>query len=102
MPCRRRTRPCGARTAWSCWGRRSRWARRPLTKRNPRMTLSLDDYQQQIAATRPERMRWWHDARFGMFIHWGLYSQLGRHEWVMNRERIPIPEYETLAPTWRP
>jgi len=47
-------------------------------------------------------MRWWHDARFGMFIHWGLYAQLGRHEWVMNRERIPLAEYEKLADTWKP
>ncbi len=52
--------------------------------------------------TRAKRMKWWHDARFGMFIHWGLYSQLGRHEWVMNRERIPIPEYEKLAASWKP
>jgi len=51
---------------------------------------------------RQRRMRWWHEARFGMFVHWGLYSQLGRHEWVMNRERIPIPEYEKLAATWKP
>ena len=64
--------------------------------------MTLDEYEQQIAATRADRMRWWHAARFGLFIHWGLYSQLGRHEWVMNRERIPIPEYEKLAPTWRP
>ncbi len=64
--------------------------------------MTLDDYLRQTAATRPERMRWWHEARFGMFIHWGLYSQLGRHEWVMNRERIPIPEYEKLAATWQP
>ena len=35
-----------------------------------------------------------------MFIHWGLYSQLGRHEWVMNRERIPVAQYEQLADTW--
>ena len=37
-----------------------------------------------------------------MFIHWGLYAQLGRHEWVMNRERIPVAEYEKLAATWHP
>jgi len=47
-------------------------------------------------------MRWWHEARFGMFVHWGLYAQLGRHEWVMNRERIPVREYEKLAATWVP
>jgi len=51
---------------------------------------------------RARRMRWWHDARFGMFVHWGLYSQLQRHEWVMNRERIPVKEYEKLAKTWKP
>jgi alpha-L-fucosidase len=52
--------------------------------------------------TRARRMKWWTDARFGMFIHWGLYAQLGRHEWVMNRERIPVEEYEKLSWTWKP
>jgi alpha-L-fucosidase len=46
-------------------------------------------------------MKWWHEARFGMFVHWGLYSRLGRHEWVMNRERIPVTEYEKLADSWK-
>ena len=64
--------------------------------------MNLEEYKKHTAATRSERMRWWHDARFGMFVHWGLYSQLGRHEWVMNRERIPIAEYEKLADTWQP
>jgi len=59
-------------------------------------------YIEKADATRPQRLRWWQDARFGMFVHWGLYSQLGRHEWVMNRERIPLAEYETLAATWKP
>jgi alpha-L-fucosidase len=49
-----------------------------------------------------QRVKWWQEARFGMFIHWGLYSQLGRHEWVMNRERIPLKQYEQLADTWKP
>ncbi len=48
------------------------------------------------------RLAWFRAARFGMFIHWGLYSQFGRHEWVMNRERIPVAEYEKLAQTWKP
>jgi alpha-L-fucosidase len=47
-------------------------------------------------------MKWWKEARFGMFVHWGLYSQLARHEWVMNRERIPVREYGRLADTWKP
>ena len=37
---------------------------------------------------------------YGMFIHWGLYSQLGRGEWVMHREKIPVEEYEKLAATF--
>jgi len=50
---------------------------------------------------RERRLAWFRQARFGMFIHWGLYAQLGRHEWVMNRERIPLEEYEKLAATWK-
>lgn len=48
------------------------------------------------------RLRWFTDARFGMFVHWGLYSQLGRWEWTMHNERIPVREYEKLADRWRP
>ena len=51
---------------------------------------------------RARRLKWWQESRFGMFVHWGLYAQLGRHEWVMNRERIPVDEYEKLAETWKP
>ena len=47
-------------------------------------------------------MKWWHEARFGMFIHWGLYSVLGRHEWVMENEGIPVAEYEQLAKRFKP
>jgi alpha-L-fucosidase len=60
------------------------------------------DAKANTAEDRSQTMKWWHEARFGMFIHWGLYAQLGRHEWVMNRERIPINEYEKLAATWKP
>lgn len=51
---------------------------------------------------RERRLEWFRRARYGMFIHWGLYAQLGRHEWVMNRERIPIKEYEKLAASFQP
>lgn len=36
---------------------------------------------------------WFSDARFGMFIHWGVYSVAARGEWIVNRERIPKEEY---------
>ena len=53
-------------------------------------------------ADRERRMKWWHEAKFGMFIHWGLYSLLGRHEWVMENEAIPVEEYEQLAKRFNP
>ena len=51
---------------------------------------------------RERRMQWWHAAKFGMFIHWGLYSTLSRHEWVMENEGISVSEYERLAPQFKP
>jgi alpha-L-fucosidase len=53
-------------------------------------------------ADRIRRMQWWNEARFGMFIHWGLYSVLGRHEWVMENEGIPVVEYAPLAKQFKP
>lgn len=50
----------------------------------------------------PERLKWWIEARFGMFIHWGLYSLLKRGEWVMFFERIPKAEYAKLALKFKP
>ncbi|MBM4142215.1 MAG: alpha-L-fucosidase [Lentisphaerae bacterium] len=38
--------------------------------------------------------RWFTHDRFGMFIHWGLYSQGARHEWLMHNEQIPVEDYE--------
>ncbi|MCW5845481.1 MAG: alpha-L-fucosidase, partial [Caldilinea sp.] len=47
-------------------------------------------------------LAWFQDARFGMFIHWGLYSIIGKQEWVMHTDRIPAPEYEKLVPQFNP
>ena len=55
-----------------------------------------------VKADRERRMKWWHEAKFGMFIHWGLYSVVGRHEWLMEMEGIPAPEYELLAKQFNP
>jgi alpha-L-fucosidase len=54
------------------------------------------------AATREQRMKWWHEAKFGMFIHWGLYSVLGQQEWAMEYEGVPIAQYEKLAKHFHP
>src|SRR5580704_11870970 len=58
--------------------------------------------QSKAAATRTQRMAWWHEAKFGMFIHWGLYSVVGQHEWALEVEGIPLPQYELLAKHFQP
>ena len=37
---------------------------------------------------------------YGMFVHWGIYSQMGKGEWAMHFYQIPIPEYEKLVATF--
>jgi len=59
-----------------------------------------------------QRMAWFRQAKFGMFIHWGLYAIPagywkgqripGIGEWIMNRARIPVSEYEQLAKQFNP
>ena len=59
-----------------------------------------------------QKMEWWRDARFGMFIHWGLYAEPagewkgeripGISEWIMYNAKIPVQEYEKLAETFNP
>ncbi|MBV9339520.1 MAG: alpha-L-fucosidase [Acidobacteria bacterium] len=49
-----------------------------------------------------QRIQWWQQAKFGMFIHWGLYSLIGRHEWAMEVEGVPVPQYELLARHFTP
>ncbi len=70
-------------------------------------------WQQEFGATHDQRMQWWRAARFGMFIHWGVYSvaggvwhgtnvTLGGAEWIMNRGRIPFAEYQNLPKQFNP
>ena len=66
-----------------------------------RSAFSFEDAYQPAAANLKAR-EWFQDAKFGLFIHWGVYSVLGRGEWVMNQEKIPIVEYEKLAPKFNP
>lgn len=49
-----------------------------------------------------EDRAWWHDAKLGMFIHWGAYSILGRGEWVMHHEQIPADAYREIAMSFHP
>lgn len=55
-----------------------------------------------MTAQGDDRLRWFREARFGMVIHWGLYSIPARGEWVMYTERIPYREYSQLAGQFNP
>lgn len=53
-------------------------------------------------AQKTQRMKWWTDSRFGMFIHWGLYSLPARHEWVKNHERLTNEQYQKYFALFNP
>ena len=64
------------------------------------------------SAAQDARMQWFREAKFGLFIHWGLYAVpagewkgqpvAGLGEWIMNRAKIPVKEYEQLAGQFNP
>ena len=54
------------------------------------------------SSNQADRMEWWTEARFGMFIHWGLYALPARHEWVMSNEKMPKNEYEKYMEYFNP
>jgi len=66
----------------------------------------------ETTSQRDARMQWWREARFGMFIHWGLYAipagqwngqpTKGIGEWIMDRANIPMADYEKLASQFNP
>ena len=62
----------------------------------------LAQLPKESEAQKTERMKWWTDARFGMFIHWGLYALPARHEWVKNRERITNEQYQKYFEMFNP
>ena len=73
---------------------------------------SSDPYANETVAQRDARMQWWRAARFGMFIHWGVYSvpagtyhgnQIsGIGEWIMCTAKIPMAEYQGYAKEYNP
>ncbi|MBN8459365.1 MAG: alpha-L-fucosidase [Verrucomicrobia bacterium] len=57
----------------------------------------------ETLAQRDARMKWWRDAKFGMFIHWGVYAVPARNgEWVMHKEKIPVATYRRFAQEFNP
>ena len=78
----------------------------------PAVATTQEVANPESAADRDTRMEWWREARFGMFIHWGLYAvpagtwdgkQIpGNGEWIMDRANVPVEEYEKLAGQFNP
>ena len=69
------------------------------------LLLSLTSFGQEKYIPTKENLEareWFQDARFGLFIHWGVYSVLGDGEWVMNNQNISIKEYEKLSTFFNP
>lgn len=64
--------------------------------------LTPIEYQAILENTKDERMAWWRAARFGLFIHYGLYSLAGRGEWTLAWDGVPPCEYEALANRFMP
>jgi len=78
----------------------------------PSTAQTIPDGLKETQAEQDARMAWWREARFGMFIHWGLYAvpagtwkdykDPGIGEWIMNHAKIPVNEYEQLARRFNP
>lgn len=56
----------------------------------------------ETAAQHQRIMKWWHQAKFGLFIHWGIYAVPGHGEWYMNNGRIPRDQYAQYAKQFDP
>jgi|GEM_PF-2305283 len=81
-------------------------------KLETQVTTATTDYLSESTEARNQRMQWWREARFGMFIHWGLYAILageykgqtvtGNAEWIQAKLNIPRDEYAQLAKGFNP
>lgn len=75
-------------------------------------TVFEGPYNNETATQREQRMSWWREARFGLFIHWGIYAvPAGMHqgqaienigEWIMHYGKIPVVEYKKYAADFNP
>ena len=90
--------------AQKAWGARSESSSAKLAASSAQSVESQEH--------RDARMKWWREAKFGMFIHWGVYSvpagtydgkQIGGiGEWIMNRGKIPVARYAEYAKQFNP
>jgi alpha-L-fucosidase len=80
----------------------------------PALVRAVEAVQTNAPETKQERdvrMAWWREAKFGLFIHWGVYSvpagyyhgkSVGGGEWIMNHAKIPMAEYQQFAKEFNP
>jgi alpha-L-fucosidase len=83
-----------------------------LAAQSPPAAGSASQVLGKLDPAREARLKWFRDAKYGLFIHWGLYAipagewkgtrSLGLGEWVMFRSQVPVKEYETLARQFNP
>src|SRR6266853_2499921 len=92
------------------------FAAEPLPKTGSPATATnepvLAEWQKEYGPAHDQRMKWWREARFGMFIHWGVYSvpagtyhgEQSKHigEWIMRDFNIPVAEYAEYAKHFNP
>lgn len=81
-------------------------------KERKKVTAKKVNYLEESKDAYNQRMKWWRDDRFGMFIHWGAYAIpggeykgkkiKGNGEWIMNNAQIPVKEYEKFAKQFNP
>ena len=64
--------------------------------------LAQAQLPKETEAQKAQRMKWWTDARFGMFIHWGTYALPARHEWVKKYERLTNEQYQKYFEMFNP
>ena len=66
------------------------------------LVYSQEKIWDETEAEKTKRMEWWTEARFGMFIHWGLYAQAARHEWIKRREKMSEEQYQQYFDIFNP
>ena len=74
------------------------------------LTIYAQDFTKETKEEHNARLKWWREARFGLFIHWGLYSipagewqgQTSYAEWIRNQAQIPLEEYDKLVSQFNP
>ena len=82
----------------------------PQTITTARAQTGTNSISSETSAQRDARMNWWREARFGLFIHWGLYSvpagewqgKTNYGEWFLEETHMPVSQYEKFADQFNP